>query len=121
MATEQSFVDFVCEQLRESPEITTRKMFGEYALYSRGKVIALICDNQVFFKKTIAGQALLPKVIEGVPFPGAKAFFLVDDILDDSDLLTRLVEVTFNELPMPKPKSKSKPNQKAKPKAKKTP
>jgi TfoX/Sxy family transcriptional regulator of competence genes len=102
MATDKSFVYFVCEQLREAPEITTRKMFGEYAMYSRGKVIALICDNQVFFKKTLAGEKLLPRVIEGIPFPGAKSFFLVDDVLDDSDLLLRLVEATFNELPMPK-------------------
>jgi TfoX/Sxy family transcriptional regulator of competence genes len=102
MATDKSFVDFVCEQLREASEITTRKMFGEYAMYSRGKVIALICDNQVFFKKTVAGEKLLPRVIEGIPFPGAKSFFLVDDVLDDSDLLLKLVEATFNELPMPK-------------------
>jgi TfoX/Sxy family transcriptional regulator of competence genes len=104
MATDKSFVDFVCEQLREAPEITTRKMFGEYALYSRGKVIALICDNQLFFKKTVSGEALLPRIIEGVPFPGAKSFFLVDDVLDDTDLLIRLVEATFKELPMPKVK-----------------
>jgi TfoX/Sxy family transcriptional regulator of competence genes len=105
MATDKSFVDFVCEQLREAPEITTRKMFGEYALYSRGKVIALICDNQLFFKKTIAGEKLLPRVVEGIPFRGAKSFFLVDDVLDDTELLIRLVEATFNELPLPKVKT----------------
>ncbi|MCK7502621.1 MAG: TfoX/Sxy family protein [Comamonadaceae bacterium] len=34
-------------------------MFGEYAIYLDGKVVALVCDNQFFVKPTDAGRALL--------------------------------------------------------------
>ena len=44
-------------------------MFGEYALYIDEKVVALICDNQVFVKPTAAGLEVLGEVIEAPPYP----------------------------------------------------
>lgn len=102
MATEQGFVDYVCDQLQGAGRISTRRMFGEYALYSDGKVVALLCDNQFFLKPTDAARALLPRVKEGLPYPGAKPHLLLDEVLEDSELLSRLVAVTARELPPPK-------------------
>ncbi len=79
-------------------------MFGEYALYLDGKVVALACDNQVFLKPTAAGRALLHEVIEHPPYPSAKPHYLLADALEDTDTLQRLLRATANALPMPKPK-----------------
>ena len=48
MATDQGFVDYVCDQLHGAGAIGCSRMFGEYALYCDGKVVALPCDNQFF-------------------------------------------------------------------------
>jgi hypothetical protein len=37
-------------------------MFGEYAIYCDGKVVALVCDDQFFLEPTAAGRALLGRV-----------------------------------------------------------
>lgn len=105
MASDQSFVEYVCEQIAAAGRISQRKMFGEYAVYCDGKVVALVCDNQFFLKPTEAGRALLPKIKEGVPFPGAKPWIIADEWLDDDVLVTRLVRVTAAALPTPKMKA----------------
>ncbi len=56
MASDLNFVEFVADQIDASGDITYRKMFGECALYSKGKVVALICDDQLFVKPTDAGR-----------------------------------------------------------------
>jgi TfoX/Sxy family transcriptional regulator of competence genes len=37
-------------------------MFGEYAIYCNEKVVALVCDNQVFVKPTAAGRLLVCQI-----------------------------------------------------------
>lgn len=110
MATSQSTIDFLLDQLRDVPETRARKMFGEYALYVGDKVVALVCDDQFFIKITPAGKALVgDRYQEGEPYPGAKPALLIDaDELDDSDRLCELVRVTAAALPPPKPKKPRK-------------
>jgi TfoX/Sxy family transcriptional regulator of competence genes len=79
MASNQDFVDFVIEQLHSAGNITFKKMFGEYALYSENKVFALICDNKLFIKPTIAGRNFIKNVVEAPPYHGAKPSFLIED------------------------------------------
>ena len=67
MSSNQNFVDFVIEQLQAVGNITFKKMFGEYALYSGNKIFALICDNKLFIKPTIAGRNYIPDVVEAPP------------------------------------------------------
>jgi TfoX/Sxy family transcriptional regulator of competence genes len=79
-------------------------MFGEFAVYCDGKVVALVCDNQLFVKPTAAGRARLGAVTEAPPYPGAKHYFLIGEALDDRQLIADIVRVTARELPPPKPK-----------------
>ncbi|RZK99725.1 MAG: TfoX domain-containing protein [Rubrivivax sp.] len=115
MATDQSFVDYICEQAGLGPRLNYRKMFGEYALYLDEKVIAFVCDNLLYLKPTEEGRATLGTVSEHPPYPGAKLYFRLGDELDDRAQLQRVFKVTADALPRPKPKTKAKP--KAKPKA----
>ena len=108
MASNQDFVNFVLEQIKGSGEISAKKMFGEYALYSDAKIFALICDDKLFVKPTASGRAVIGEVLEAVPYEGAKPSFLIEDKVEDSDWLSELVRITVNELPQPKPKKKKK-------------
>ena len=108
MASDLNFVKFVADQIDASCEISYRKMFGEYALYSRNKVVALICDNQLFVKPTEAGKSFIGEVVESPPYPGAKLAFLIQDKIEDNEWLTQLITLTEEELPKPKPKRKKK-------------
>ena len=106
MASDQEFVDFVVDQIRNAGEITSRKMFGEYAIYCDGKVAALVCDNRLFVKPTEAGRSFIGEVTEAPPYPGAKNSFLIEDGLEDRDWISGLVRITAEALPEPKPKKK---------------
>jgi len=108
MATDQDFVEFITDQIGPECEITYRKMFGEYGIYSKGKIVALACDNQLFVKPTDAGRSYIGDVVEAPPYPGAKPSFLIEDRIDDGEWLTRLISLTEASLPPPKPKSKFK-------------
>ncbi len=103
MATKAEFMEYVADQLRDVGNITYRKMFGEYGIYCDGKIFAVACDDQLFFKITEAGRAVCPDLPEEPPYEGAKPYFLVEEA-DDRELLTRLAVETCKELPPPKPK-----------------
>ena len=109
MATDQDFVDFVLDQLRDVRSVSARKMFGEYALYCEGKVVALLCDNDVFVKKTREGELFIghENIVEAPAYSGAKPSFLITDRVEDQDWFSELIRITMEALPEPKPKKKT--------------
>lgn len=106
MASDQTFVDFIVDQIENAGEISAKKMFGEYALYSGEKMFALICDDKLFIKPTQAGRAFIGDVVEAPPYPGAKPSFLIEEKVEDRGWLSELVRISVEELPLPKPKKK---------------
>ena len=107
MATSLSTMDFLLDQLSGLANVSAKKMFGEYCLYLAGKPIALVCDDQLYLKPTDAGRGMVQQVIEGAPYPGAKPHLLITaDLWEDRDWLGKLIQVTDNELPVPKPRKK---------------
>jgi len=122
MASKQSNVDFVLEQMAEAGPVSARKMFGEYAIYRANKLVALFCDDQLFVKPTDGGRSFIGEPKEGAPYPGAKPWFSIGgDRCEDSEWLAELVRVTAAELPEPKPKAPKKPRASAVPKPKAKP
>jgi len=102
------FIEYVLEKLAPAGDVGARKMFGEYGLYLDGKVIGLVCDDQVFLKKTEAGAELLgPDAAEGFAYPGARSSFVFEDF-EDQDFVCQLFRASWEELPFPKPKKPSK-------------
>jgi len=106
MASDQKFADFVTDQIKDAGEITAKKMFGEYGIFSDGKIFGLICDNKLFIKPTKSGREFIGNVIEAPPYPGAKLSFLIEEKIEDSEWLSQLVKISLKELPDPKPKKK---------------
>lgn len=106
MASELSFVEFIVDQIDSVEEISYKKMFGEYALYSNNKVVALICNDQLFVKQTDGGRDFIGEVVEAPAYKGAKPSFLIEDKFEDREWLSELVRITAKELPEPKPKKR---------------
>ena len=106
MASDQKFVDYIIDQITDAGEITAKKMFGEYGLYSDGKLFGLICDDKLFIKPTNTGRQFIGIPTEAPPYPGAKPSFLIEDKVEDSEWLSELVRISVKELPMPKTKKK---------------
>jgi len=79
-------------------------MFGEYGIYSDGKIFGLICDNKLFVKPTKSGRAFIGEVVEALPYEGAKPSFLIENKLEDREWLSELVRMSVKELPIPKKK-----------------
>ncbi|PKN19998.1 MAG: competence protein TfoX [Deltaproteobacteria bacterium HGW-Deltaproteobacteria-6] len=104
MSSDQSFVEFVTDQMGAAGSISYRKMFGEYAVYCDGKVVALICNDQLYVKPTEKGRAYIGDVREAPPYPGARMYFLIEDAYEDPEWISSLIRITAQQLPMPIPK-----------------
>ena len=110
LATTQATADFLVEQMAGAGAVSARPMFGEYGIYCDGKIVALVCENQLYVKPTSAGRQFIGDVTEAPPYRGAKPSLLVDsEHWDDADWLSQLITITCAELPLPKPKKPKKP------------
>ena len=103
--TTKEFVNYFSETLSPVEGITLRAMMGEYVLYYHGKVIGGIYDNRVLVKDIPPARKLLPEARLELPYDGAKLMLYLEDF-EDAELVKRLFDAMFEELPMPKPKVK---------------
>lgn len=102
MASDPGFVAYVVDQIELGRELVHKRMFGEWGLWLDGKIVALICDDQLLLKPTPVGSTLLGGTARGVPpYPQAKPWLLVED-LDDGEALGRLLRATADALPATK-------------------
>jgi len=108
MATDLSFVEYVTDQVQLGDRLTHKKMFGEYALYLGGKVVALACDNSLFVKPVASTNALTASLPQSSPYPGAKSHVVADALLDEPEQLCKLLLATEKALPVPKAKTPKK-------------
>ncbi|MDO9319749.1 MAG: TfoX/Sxy family protein [Gammaproteobacteria bacterium] len=107
MATSQSTIDYLLDQLSDLSDVTAKKMFGEYCVYLAGKPVGLVCDEQLYLKPTNAARAMISDVAEESPYPNAKPHILVTaDLWEDGEWLAELIQATAGELPAPKLKPK---------------
>ena len=105
MASKQSTVDFILDQIRAAGDVSARKMFGEYAIYCGTKIVGLVCDDRLFVKKTDAGKSYVVRCLEKSPYDGAKPCFLISQKrMDDREWITEMIRITSSELPEPVPK-----------------
>ena len=106
MASDEKYAAYLAEQMQNAGTIRYKKMFGEYAIYCDEKVVAFVCDNQLFVKPTQGGRQFIIEVKEAPAYPGAKPSFLIEEKYEDSEWISELINITAKELPTPKPKKK---------------
>ena len=108
MATSKEYLNFILDQLSGLTEISCRMMMGEYIIYYRGKIAAYLCDDRLLLKPVDSVRQMLPQAPMEPPYDGAKDMVLVEDV-DNIELLEKIFEMMYDELPAPKPKkTKSK-------------
>ena len=103
MASSKAYLDFILDQLSGLDEISCRAMMGEYILYYRGKIVGGIYDDRLLVKPTASAVSRLPEAPLELPYEGAKAMLLVQEV-EDPEFLTALIHAMYEELPAPKPK-----------------
>ena len=102
MATSQEYVEFVCDQIRDTGLVRYRKMFGEYMVYVNDKPLLLVCDNQVYVKQLDALKDALRDAAKGFPYRGAKEHYVLD--IDDREKSREGVAILDLVTPLPAPK-----------------
>lgn len=106
MASQQSVLDHLMEQISEAGMVTARKMFGEYSIYCDGKLPALLADDMLFVKPTPGVRALTKGFDDVPPYPGAKPYVLIPaDKWEDRVWMANLIRTAAADLPAPKPKT----------------
>ena len=102
MASSAEYLEYVLDLLADVPEVTTRKMMGEYLLYSSGKLFGGVYDDRFLVKDTEVSRAVLSA--SEIPYDGASEMMLVD--IEDRDAVADLVIRMLPELPEPKRRRK---------------
>ena len=101
MASSEDYLQYVLEQLTMLTDVTHRKMMGEYILYYRGKVFGGIYDDRFLVKPTPSACRMMPEADMQLPYEGAKAMLVVDNV-EDRAFLAELVCAMHDELPAAK-------------------
>lgn len=107
MSTSATTIAHILDTLAPLP-LSSRKMFGEYALYLEGKTVAFVCDDTLFIKPTPGANALLPEAERGPAYPGSKDYIIGSESLDDPDLCIRALRAVAADTAPPKPKKPKK-------------
>lgn len=78
MSTRKDTVEFILNKLGDK-RFSVRAMFGEYALYADKKVVALICNDQLYVKILPESAELEDICDKDEAYPGSKKFYVVEE------------------------------------------
>ena len=110
MVSDAKTVAFIVDQGSGAGDVRTKPMFGEYGIYCADRMVAMVCDDQLFVKPTPAGQTFAFDAGFAPPYPGAKPCMLIDpERWDDAAWLSELFRLSAAGLPAPKMKAKWTP------------
>lgn len=96
MSTEKETVQYILDKLHQPEIFSVRAMFGEYALYAHGIVVALICNDQLYIKDLPVSKVLSSYCDMDTPYEGAKNHYVVEEHMYDTipDLVHILVSIS---------------------------
>lgn len=94
MSSSNDYLIYILDLLREIPDITYKKMMGEYILYKNKIIIGGIYDNRFLLKKT--NSLLEFGLKEQIPYPGAKPMLLIDS--EDSEEIEKMINLVYSDL-----------------------
>ncbi len=109
MSTRRETTDFILEQLGQPKHFSVRAMFGEYALYANGKVVGLICNDQLYVKILPESEVLENICEKDEAYPGSKKFYVVEE--SELSRIKNLAKILLN-IAKVLPESKKKVNKK---------
>ena len=97
MASTKEYRDYILEQLKAAgfSDVVCRAMMGEYLLYVDSVLVGGIYDDRLLVKKVPGNEEF--SMEEAIPYPGAKAMWLVGEV-DDAEALAEIVRTTVEGL-----------------------
>ena len=101
----KELAEYITQQLEELGDIRKIPMMGGYIFYYRERIFGGIYSGGFMVKKTKASRKYMPDSIARPPYDGAKEMLPVT-IIDDRELLQKMVSEMFSELPEHKPKTR---------------
>lgn len=101
----KELADYIVDQLSDLGDIRDIPMMGGYIFYYKEKIFGGIYGNGFLVKITEASKKYMPDSEPEPPYEGAKEMLPVT-ILEDRDLLQKMVHDMYPELPQRKPKRK---------------
>lgn len=104
MATTPEQLAAILERLEPLP-VTSRRMFGEYALYLDGRIPAFVIDGVLGLKITDYADDRLTPELRGPIYAGSKDYWRIPlELLDDADWAREAITETTALVEPPKPK-----------------
>ena len=103
MIKNKELADYIVDQLSDLGELRNIPMMGGYIFYYKEKIFGGIYGNGFLVKITEASKKYMPDSEPEPPYEGAKEMLPVT-ILEDRDLLQKMVHDMYLELPLRKPK-----------------
>ena len=94
MASSNEYLYYVLDLCRKVPDVSYKKMMGEYLLYQGNVLFGGVYDNRFLIKKTESSSTLDAK--EAIPYPGAKPMVLID--IENADEIKEIVEAVVTDL-----------------------
>ncbi len=94
MPSDNEYLTYILELLREVDGITFKKMMGEFILYKNGTIFGGVYDNRFLVKKSKSLES--SSLEEQIPYPGAKPMLLVDS--ENPNEIKDLVELLYKDL-----------------------
>lgn len=94
MATSKEYIEFVCDSLHTTGDVSYKKMFGEYMVYIDRKPMLLVCDDTVFVKMLPELFDVMSSVEKGFPYEGAKEHYILD--IENESLVNEVVNILKN-------------------------
>lgn len=94
MASNNDYLQFVLELLRETRGITYKKMMGEFMLYKDSILFGGVYDNRFLIKNVPSLKEYNLK--EQIPYPTAKPMLLIDS--EDPDEIKEMVSKAVSDL-----------------------
>ena len=105
MSSHPDVAQDVLSALSQAGDVSSRRMFGEYAIYLNDRVVGFVCDDQLFLKITPGSTALIKEPVEGQAYPGSKPYYVVSaDYWDDAEYMAALARAIASEVDPPKPR-----------------
>lgn len=104
MATSESFINYVCEQINGDWDVRFKKMFGEYMVYVNDKPVIIVCNDMAYVKKLECIDDLMNGAEIGYPYKGAKEHYVLN--IDNADFSKEVISLLEKVTPVPKKKSK---------------
>ena len=111
----KELAEYIMDQLADLGEVRNTPMMGGYVFYYRERIFGGIYEDGFMVKVTEASKKHMPDSVPKPPYAGAKEMLPVT-ILDNREMLQKMVAEMFEELPERKPR---KPQGKASAKEKK--